>query len=57
VIEIDGDSHAEADQADYDVARTRWLEERGSRVIRFAADLVEEDLADVVNQVRTASEQ
>ncbi len=28
VIEIDGDSHAEPDQEDYDQARTEWLEER-----------------------------
>ena len=45
VIEIDGDSHAPPDQAAYDAARTRWLEERGYRVIRFAAGQVEEDLA------------
>ena len=28
VIEIDGDSHAPPEQADYDAERTRWLEER-----------------------------
>ena len=34
VIEVDGDSHAE--QAEYDVQRTKWLnEEKGYRVIRF----------------------
>ena len=44
VIEIDGDSHAPPDQADYDAARTRWLEERGYRVFRFAAQQVEDDL-------------
>ena len=32
-IEIDGDSHA--DQADYDLARTEWLNEGGYHVIRF----------------------
>ncbi len=48
VIEIDGDSHAPPDQADYDAARTRGLEERGYRVIRFTAVQVEEDLAGVV---------
>lgn len=35
VIEIDGDSHAESDQEEYDKARTEWLEERGYRVIRI----------------------
>jgi len=29
VIEIDGDSHVAPDQAEYDEARTLWLEERG----------------------------
>jgi len=33
VIEIDGDSHAE--QVEYDLARTAWLNEQGYRVIRF----------------------
>ena len=36
VIEIDGDSHAEPDQAEYDAARTDWLTQRGYRVIRFS---------------------
>ena len=48
VIEIDGDSHVPEDQAEYDKARTRWLEERGYRVMRFTAKQVEKDLAGVV---------
>ena len=32
VIEIDGDSHAPPDQADYDTARSECLEEHGYRV-------------------------
>jgi very-short-patch-repair endonuclease len=32
VIEIDGDVHADPDQADYDAARTKWLEECASIV-------------------------
>jgi ATP-dependent DNA helicase RecQ len=35
VIEIDGDSHAEQDQKEYDLARTAWLNEQGYHVIRF----------------------
>jgi len=35
VIEIDGDSHAAPDQAEYDAVRTEWLEQQGYRVIRF----------------------
>ena len=40
VMEVDGDQHAQA--AAYDSARTRWLNEAGYRVIRFAnADVME----------------
>jgi hypothetical protein len=48
VIEIDGDSHAEPDQASYDTARTRWLEEHGYRLIRIEAREVGDDLEGVV---------
>ena len=34
IIEIDGSQHAE-EQASYDHRRTRWLESKGYRVIRF----------------------
>lgn len=34
VIEVDGDSHARADQADYDRQRTRFLQNRGWYVHR-----------------------
>ena len=33
ILEIDGDTHL--DQVEYDQKRTSWLEEQGSRVIRF----------------------
>jgi len=56
VIEIDGDSHVPPDQASYDTERTRWLEERGYRVIRFIAQQVEEDLVGVVEEIRGACE-
>ena len=35
VLELDGDRHGEVDQADYDAARTAWLENAGYRVIRI----------------------
>jgi len=58
IIEIDGDSHAPEDQADYDVARTRWLEEHGYQVIRpAAAQQVEDDLEGVVEGIRKACEE
>jgi len=53
VIEIDGDSHGPPDQVDYDAARTKWLEERGYRVIRFTAGQV---VNDALQSTRSASE-
>jgi len=35
VIELDGGGHMEADRAIADAARTRFLESRGYRVLRF----------------------
>jgi len=56
VIEIEGDSHEPVDQAEYDTERTRWLEERGYRVIRPAAtQQVEDDLEGVVCPSRSLS--
>ena len=57
MIEIDGDSHVPPDQSSYDAARTRWLEEREYKVIRFTAQQVEEDLAGVVDGIRGACEE
>jgi very-short-patch-repair endonuclease len=37
-IEIDGDSHLEKAQHEYDVARTEYLESRGHKIIRFTND-------------------
>ena len=36
IIELDGESHIE--RVDYDESRTRWLEQRGYRVVRFLND-------------------
>jgi len=51
VIEIDGDTHAEPDQAEYDAARTEWLEARGHRVIRFSNRDVHAHLDDVLKTI------
>lgn len=51
VIEIDGDTHAEPDQEDYDQARTEWLVERGYRVIRFTNEDVYKHIDDVLNEI------
>jgi len=53
-IEIDGDTHAEPDQAEYDAARTAWLEAQGYRVIRFQNDDVHHHLSAVLEAIRVA---
>ena|SRR5688572_26848762 len=50
-IEIDGASHLEASQADYDTARTAYLEELGYKVIRFTNDDVRYNLDAVVDEI------
>ena len=57
VIEIDGDRHAEPEQAAYDAARTRLLRNRGCRVIRFEARQVEAELSGVLEVIRCACEE
>ncbi len=56
VIEIDGDTHAEPDQAAYDAARTAWLEAQGYRVIRFQNNDVHHNLEPVLDAIRVACE-
>ena len=51
LIEIDGDSHIESDQADYDKARTDHLEELGYRVIRFTNDDVRYNIHAVTSEI------
>jgi len=51
VIEVDGDSHTEADQAEYDAARTEWLETREYKVIRFMNDDIYKHLNDVLREI------
>jgi very-short-patch-repair endonuclease len=54
VIEIDGDTHAAADQTEYDAARTAWLESRGYAVIRFDNNDVHNNIAGVLTSLQTA---
>jgi very-short-patch-repair endonuclease len=55
-IEIDGDVHADPDQAQYDAARTQWLKERGYAVVRFKVQQVDHDLSSVLEAIRRACE-
>jgi very-short-patch-repair endonuclease len=51
VIELDGDSHAEPDQEEFDRVRTIWLEERGYKVMRIANEEVHRHLEDALNEI------
>jgi very-short-patch-repair endonuclease len=57
VIEIDGDLHAEPEQAAYDAARTGALLNLGYKVIRFEARQVEAELPAVLEAIRRACEE
>ena len=57
IIEIDGDSHAEPEQEDYDKARTEWLEERGYQVIRFMNNEVHNCIDDVLEEIYLVCEE
>jgi very-short-patch-repair endonuclease len=51
-IEIDGDTHA--NQAEYDAARTAWLEEHGWRELRFTNHDVESEIEEVLKAILEA---
>ena len=51
-IEIDGDTHVEIDQQEYDTARTEYLELLGRKVIRFTNEDVRYNIQGVVHAIR-----
>ena len=51
VIEIDGDTHAELDQIEYDVACTDWLNQQGYAVIRFSNEDVAKRFDAVLKEI------
>ena len=54
VVEVDGDSHVT--QADYDAARTEWLnEQKHYRVLRFTNDEVHRNIEAVLEVILKAS--
>ncbi len=54
VVEVDGDVHTEARQAEYDAGRTQDLRELGYQVVRFSNDEVLYNLPDVLAQIQRA---
>jgi len=55
VIELDGSQHL--DRENYDASRTRYLDERGYRVVRFFNDQVMNHLESVLEVIRQALDQ
>jgi very-short-patch-repair endonuclease len=51
LIEIDGESYLEPMQAEYDKARTEYLESLGYTVIRFTNDDVSYNIHEVASQI------
>lgn len=51
LIEVDGASHMQPEQVDYDAVRTEYLEELGYQVIRFTNDDVRFNLNAVISEI------
>ena len=49
IIELDGSQHAE--QVEHDLARTRFLEQRGFRVLRYWNDAVFQRLNEILDEI------
>ncbi len=54
-VEVDGGVHADPAQAARDAERTKFLEERGIRVLRFGNDEVENKLDEVLKRIVEAT--
>jgi very-short-patch-repair endonuclease len=52
IVEVEGDSHATAEQMEWDRVRTEYLNEHGVQVIRFANAHVLNHIGDVLDQLR-----
>jgi len=53
-VEIDGHSHFEPSQQEYDQARTEWLTQQGMRMIRFTNHDVETNIKGVLDEIARA---
>ncbi|MCF6221329.1 MAG: DUF559 domain-containing protein [Robiginitomaculum sp.] len=51
IVEIDGGTHGEQDERDYDKRRTHYLEQQGWTVIRFENEDIYEGLPDVLDTI------
>ena len=56
IVEVDGEVHLDADQAEYDKGRTHELESQGYRLIRFSNNEVETQLPKVLKSIQQATQ-
>jgi len=54
VVELDGPQHLDPAEIEYDARRTAWLESHGFRVLRFRNQTLDDNLDDVVEEIRRA---
>ena len=54
-VEVDGDVHDDLAQAAHDAERTKFLKERGIRVLRVSNEEVENNLRDVLRRIVDAT--
>jgi len=56
-IEVDGGYHSEPQQENYDSLRSAYLESIGFRVIRFTNEDINNNLCDVIKQIKIELQQ
>ena len=54
IIEVDGLTHAEMSQIEYDNSRSEWLEQQGYRMIRVGNLAVLQNLSGVLERIELA---
>ncbi|MEM7108695.1 MAG: endonuclease domain-containing protein [Bacteroidota bacterium] len=52
VIEVDGTSHNNEDQIEYDKGRTYSMKQYGIKVLRFTNNEIEKDITKVINYIK-----
>jgi very-short-patch-repair endonuclease len=55
-VEVDGGIHQDPKQAAYDAERTKFLEARGVRVLRFKVEEIEKTLPSVLQRIIAATQ-
>lgn len=50
-VEVDGGIHTDPEHAEYDAARTEFLEMQGIRVLRFSNEEVGKNLGEVLRRI------